>query len=71
MYVKDNKQAIFVKEEILGRLKQAKELVGVEIPEIEGDYKIVEDSIYELKSTIQTIREKIPRIGNDIEESEI
>lgn len=56
-----------VKEEIINILKSIKRLSNVDLPKREMEYLIAEESIQNLKKTLQDIRVKIPRLGSNSE----
>lgn len=62
--VTDRVKMLPVKEDILKKLKRIKRLTNVELPKRDNDYIIANESIQNLKKTIQDIRVKIPRIGS-------
>ena len=51
---------------IIEKLIKIKGLNKNNITSLGNNYKIVEDSLKELKQTLDSIREKIPRMGNQI-----
>lgn len=61
----DKIQMLPIKENILKKLRIIKRLTDVELPDRTADYAIVNDSVQQLKKSIQDIRQKIPRIGNN------
>lgn len=63
----DIKKCIGVKEEIINILKSIKRLSDVDLPKREMEYLIAEESIQNLKKTLQDIRVKIPRLGSNSE----
>jgi hypothetical protein len=56
-----------VKEEIIEIIKSLKRLTHKDIPKSEDDYKIFDDSVQNLKMTLQDIWVKIPRLYKDSE----
>ena len=65
--VKDKIKMLPVKEEIINILKSIKRLSDVDLPKREMEYLIAEESIQNLKKTLQDIRVKIPRLGSNSE----
>ena len=63
----DIKKCIVVKEEIINILKSIKRLSDVDLPKRAMEYLIAEESIQNLKKTLQDIRVKIPRLGSNSE----
>lgn len=66
--VTDCVRVLPVKEAIIEKIKFLKRLTNKDIPQYDNHYLIVRDSIQELKKSLQDIREKIPRMGDNIEE---
>ena len=64
--VTDKVYLLPVKEKIIEKLIKIKGLNKNNITSLGNNYKIVEDSLKELKQTLDSIREKIPRMGNQI-----
>lgn len=65
--VTDKIKMLPVKEEIINILKSIKRLSNVDLPKREMEYLIAEESIQNLKKTLQDIRVKIPRLGSNSE----
>lgn len=65
--VTDKIKMLPVKEEIINILKSMKRLSNVDLPKREMEYLIAEESIQNLKKTLQDIRVKIPRLGSNSE----
>ena len=65
--VTDKIKMLPVKEEIINILKSIKRLSDVDLPKREMEYLIAEESIQNLKKTLQDIRVKIPRMGSNSE----
>lgn len=65
--VTDKIKMMPVKEEIINILKSIKRLSDVDLPKREMEYLIAEESIQNLKKTLQDIRVKIPRLGSNSE----
>ena len=65
--VTDKIKMLPVKEEIINILKSIKRLSDVDLPKREMEYLIAEESIQNLKKTLQDIRVKIPRLGSNSE----
>lgn len=65
--VTDNIQVLPVKKNILEKLKILKRLTDAELPKRDLDYLIANESVQKLKGTIKNIREKIPRMVNNLE----
>lgn len=65
--VTDKIKMLPVKEEIINILKIIKRLSNVDLPKREMEYLIAEESIQNLKKTLQDIRVKIPRLGSNSE----
>lgn len=64
--VTDKVYLLPVKEKIIEKLIKIKGLNKNNITSLGNNYKIVKDSVKELKQTLDSIREKIPRMGNQI-----
>lgn len=64
--VTDKIKMLPVKEEIINILKSIKRLSNVDLPK-EMEYLIAEESIQNLKKTLQDIKVKIPRLGSNSE----
>lgn len=65
--VTDDIQMLPIRENILEKLKILKRLTDVELPKRDLDYLIANESVQKLKGTIKNIREKIPRMVNNLE----
>lgn len=65
--VTDKIKMLPVKEEIINILKSIKRLSNVDLTKREMEYLIAEESIQNLKKTLQDIRVKIPRLGSNSE----
>lgn len=65
--VTDGIKLLPVKENILQKLISIKKLTDVNIPHREYDYRVVNESVQSLKSSLQEIRKKIPRINFESE----
>lgn len=66
--VMDKAQLLPIKEDIIEKLRILKRLTDKEIPHMENNYQIVEDSIKKLKESMKDIRKKIPRIEKFVDE---
>ena len=69
--VTDKVYLLPVKEKIIEKLIKIKGLNKNNITSLGNNYEIVEDSLKELKQTLDSIREKIPRMGNQINKIEL
>ena len=65
--VTDGIKLLPVKENILQKLISIKKLTDVNIPHREYDYRVVNESVQSLKSSLQEIRKKIPGINFESE----
>lgn len=65
--VTDEIEVLPVKDNIIEKLRILKRMTEKDIPNRDNDFKIVEESIQQLKESIKQIREKIPRIDNVFE----
>lgn len=65
--VTDDIQMLPIRENILEKLRILKRLTDVELPKRDLDYLIANESVQKLKGTIKNIREKIPRMVNNLE----
>lgn len=65
--VTDGIEVLPVKDNIIEKLRILKRMTEKDIPNRDNDFKIVEESIQQLKESIKQIREKIPRIDNVFE----
>lgn len=65
--VTDEIEVLPVKDNIIEKLRILKRMTDKDRPNRDNDFKIVEESIQQLKESIKQIREKIPRIDNVFE----
>ena len=65
--VADDIQVLPIRENILEKLKIIKRLTDTELSKRDLDYLIANESVQKLKGTVRNIREKIPRMANNLE----
>lgn len=68
--VSDKVYLLPVKERVVEKLMKMKGLNEDNLNSIGKNYEIVEESIDNLKQTLESLRKKIPRLGNQIADNE-
>lgn len=68
--ISDKVYLLPIKERVVEKLMKMKGLNESDLKSIGKNYEIVEDSINNLKQTLESLREKIPRLGNQMADNE-